>query len=149
MERILIGIIIAAVAGGFAAWAARRDRVEVAAPAAHHVPTALNREDFSNPARPWLVVVFTSASCSTCEETWMRAQHLDAEAVAVQEVEVGRDGDLHERYGIDAVPTTVIADGDGVVRGSFLGPVTTTHLWAKVAELRQPGSVPDGCSAAD
>jgi hypothetical protein len=149
MERVLIGVAIAVVAAAVAAWASRRDRVEASAPAVHHVPTALDRRDFSEPSRPWLVVVFTSATCTTCEETWFRAQHLDADAVAVQEVEVGRDPDLHERYGIDAVPTTVIADGDGVVRGSFLGPVTTTHLWAKVAELRQPGSVPDGCSAAD
>jgi len=48
--------------------------------------------------------------------------------------------DLHDRYGIDAVPTVVVVDADGVVRGSFIGPVTATDLWAGVAEIRQPGS---------
>jgi hypothetical protein len=69
--------------------------------------------------------------------------------VAVQEVEVGVDADLHGRYSIDAVPTTIIADADGVVRGSFLGPVSATHLWARLAELREPGTVPDGCDAGN
>jgi hypothetical protein len=64
--------------------------------------------------------------------------------VAVQEAEVTRDADLHERYRIDAVPTLVIADAAGVVRGSFVGPVTATDLWATVAELREPGSLPEG-----
>ena len=47
---------------------------------------------------------------------------------------------------ITAVPTLVVADADGVVRASFLGPVTATDLWAAVAELREPGSVPPGCA---
>jgi hypothetical protein len=32
-----------------------------------------------------------------------------------------------------------------VVRASFLGPATATDLWAALAELREPGSVPEGC----
>jgi hypothetical protein len=33
-----------------------------------------------------------------------------------------------------------------VVRATFVGPVTATDLWASVAELREPGSLPpDGC----
>jgi hypothetical protein len=39
-----------------------------------------------------------------------------------------------------------VADQDGSVRASFLGPVSSTHLWAAVAELREPGSVPPGCA---
>ena len=34
------------------------------------------------------------------------------------------------------MPTLVIADDEGVVRGSYVGPVTATELWAKVAEIR-------------
>ena len=43
---------------------------------------------------------------------------------------------IHERYRIDAVPLVVIADERGVVRTSFLGPVTATDLWAGVAAAR-------------
>jgi hypothetical protein len=49
---------------------------------------------------------------------------------------------LHERYHIEAVPTLVIADREGVVRASFMGPMTATDLWAACAEARQPGSSP-------
>jgi hypothetical protein len=147
VERVIIGLAIVAVAAALAAWFARRERTAVDTPADFHVPTAVDRADFEAADRSWLVAVFTSATCSSCQATWERARHLESDVVAVQEVEVGTDAALHERYGIDAVPTTVIADGDGVVRGSFLGSVSTTHLWARLAELREPGTVPDGCDA--
>ena len=38
----------------------------------------------------------------------------------------------------------VVGDADGVVRATFLGPVTATDLWATVAELREPGTLPAG-----
>jgi hypothetical protein len=145
VERVIIGIAVAGVAAVVAALFARRDRVAADPPAEYHVPTAVDRTDFADADRPWLVAVFTSASCSSCRATWERALHLDSAAVAVQQVEVDADADLHDRYAIDAVPTTIVADAEGVVRGSFLGPVSATHLWARLAELREPGSVPDGC----
>ena len=39
----------------------------------------------------------------------------------------------------------LIVDGDGVVRATFIGPVTATDLWAAVAEAREPGSTPVEC----
>ena len=41
-----------------------------------------------------------------------------------------------------------VVDDQGVVRHHHLGPVSSTHLWASLAEVRRPGSVPDGCSAS-
>ncbi len=32
----------------------------------------------------------------------------------------------------------VIADGEGVVKGAFVGPTSATDIWAAVAELRTP-----------
>ena len=61
----------------------------------------------------------------------------------MEEVEVGRRRDLHHRYSVDAVPTLVVADAEGVVRASFVGQPTATDLWAAVAELREPGSSPE------
>ena len=46
---------------------------------------------------------------------------------------------LHRRYGIEAVPTVVIADAEGVVRSSFVGPPVATQLWAAMAEAREEG----------
>jgi hypothetical protein len=50
---------------------------------------------------------------------------------------------LHQKYKVDAVPIAVIADRDGVVRASFVGPMSATDLWAAVAEVRDPGSSPE------
>jgi hypothetical protein len=114
---------------------------------AHALPERVERRDFARPDAPWLVAVFTSATCSTCAGVWDKAQHLASDDVAVQEVEVTAARDLHDRYRITAVPAVVIADAAGAVRSTFLGPVTATDLWATVAELREPGILPaEGCS---
>jgi hypothetical protein len=145
VERALTALVLAAVVLGVAWLAQRRGRPDAPVRTGYAVPQQLDRQDFARPGAPWLVAVFTSATCDSCAGVWERARHLDADAVAVQEVEVGAHKDLHDRYGIEAVPTTVVADGDGVVRSSFLGPVTATDLWAAVAELREPGSTPGAC----
>jgi hypothetical protein len=115
------------------------------APTTYAVPAQLDRSDFERPDSPWLVAVFSSSTCLACADTWEKAAVLAADEVAVQEVEASARRDLHERYGIEGVPLVVIADREGVVRASFIGPPTATDLWASVAELRDPGSVPDGC----
>ena len=104
------------------------------------VPLQLDRSDFPQPEAQWLVTVFSSATCSTCIDVVSKAQALATSQVAVANVEYPERKDLHDRYGIDAVPTVVVADAQGVVLGSFIGPVTATDLWAGVAEMRQPGS---------
>ena len=70
---------------------------------------------------------------------------LGSEVVAVQQVEAAQDKDLHDRYGVEAVPMILISDATGAVRGSFLGEPTATDLWATLAELREPGSTPEAC----
>lgn len=113
--------------------------------AGYRAPSQLDRADFEGADREWLVAVFTSATCTTCAETLARASVLASDAVAVCEVEVAARPDLHSRYGIEAVPIVAISDRDGVVRQSFIGPVSATHLWGALAELREPGSLPPGC----
>ena len=95
--------------------------------------------------RPWLVAAFSSATCSSCEDAWQKCRLLESDVVAVQEVEVGARKDLHDRYGIEAVPMILIADDDGDVRASFIGAPTAADLWAALAELREPGSTPPAC----
>jgi hypothetical protein len=92
---------------------------------------------------PLLLVVFTSDTCASCAEAVAKAAPLASAEVVVQEVEATARADLHERYRIDAVPMIVIADGDGVVQASFVGPPSATELWAAAAEARGPGSSHD------
>lgn len=148
MDRLIIAVVVAALIVVVALVVQRRRPPAPAEPTrAYEAPTELVRGDFHRPDAPWLVAVFTSATCSTCGDVLAKASLLDSAEVAVHEVEAGRDADLHRRYGIQAVPIVAIADSSGMVRSSFLGPVSSTHLWAAVAELRDPGSVPPGCGA--
>ena len=128
--------VLVAVAVGAAWLIERRRRTDAPTQAAWSVPAQLDRGDFDRPDAPWLVAVFTSSTCQTCSGVAQKAAVLECVEVAVAEVEVGSCKDLHKRYGIDAVPTTVVADAQGVVRKSWLGPVTATDLWAGVAALR-------------
>ena len=146
MVKLLVVLAVVAVAVVVAEVLRRRRPDAPTQPAARHeAPAQLDRSDFDGADREWLVAVFTSATCGTCAETVARASVLGSDAVAVAEVEVSARPDLHERYGIEAVPIVAIADRSGVVRQSFVGPVSATHLWGAMAELREPGSVPPGC----
>ena len=111
------------------------------------VPEQLDRRDFARPDAPWLVAVFTSASCDSCAAVVDVAGPLASGAVAVDVVEVGERHEVHDRYAVDAVPMVLLVDALGVVRDHHLGPVSATHLWGSLAELREPGSTPDGCDA--
>jgi len=138
MDRVLLVLGGLAIAGAVAALLGRRPD----APAVNttHVPRQLDRADFTRPDAPWLVAVFTSATCHSCAAVWERARQLDCDQVAVAEIEVGRDATLHERYRIDAVPTLVISDAAGVVRRAFLGTVSAPDLVAAIDEVRQTRS---------
>ena len=106
-------------------------------------PVQLDRNDFESPgetAPTWLVVVFTSQTCHVCADVAAKAKVLASSEVSVHEVEFTANRRLHERYAIEAVPTTVICDEQGVVRRSFMGPVTATDLWVSVADLRDPSA---------
>jgi hypothetical protein len=145
VERALIAVALAVVALGVAWLLQRRQRPDAPVRTGYAVPTQLDRRDFARPEAPWLVAVFTSATCNTCAGVWDKARHLESDVVAVQELEHLSERVLHDRYGIEAVPTTLVVDADGVVARSFQGPVTATDLWAAVAEARDPGSTPDSC----
>jgi hypothetical protein len=143
MERLVIALVLIAVVAVVALVLQRR-RPDPPTQRQFAVPTQLDRNDFVRPEAPWLVTVFTSATCGTCADVATKVALLDSDVVATQDVEVTSEPTLHTRYGIDAVPTTVVADADGVVQRSWLGPITATDLWAAVAELREPGTLPPG-----
>jgi hypothetical protein len=147
MVRLLPAVVLAGGVALLALWLQRRRPASRPVVERHHVPLSVARADFARPDAEWLVAVFTSSTCVSCAATWEVARQLESPVVATQEVEVTAEPALHQRYGIDAVPTTVVCDAEGGVVRSFLGPVTATHLWAAVAEAREPGSVPPGCGA--
>jgi hypothetical protein len=106
-------------------------------------PAQLDRADFDDAAKPWLVVVFTSATCESCRDATEKAKVLASSDVGFQDVSWQDRKDVHDRYSVEVVPTIVMADADGVVRASFVGFVTATDLWAALAEARSPGASPE------
>lgn len=139
MERLLVALAIVAVAAAVAEVVRRRRRADPPTQAGRETPVQLDRTDFGGAG--WLVVVFTSETCSTCADVVRKAEALRSDDVAVESASFQVRRDLHERYAIDAVPCTVVADADGVVHAGFVGPVTAADLWAAVANARQPGSI--------
>ena len=146
MERVLLVVVLAAAAVAVALLIERRRRPAAPTNLRHTLPTQLDRRDFERPDAPWLLAVFTSATCQACGGVWDKARLLASDEVAVQDVEATAAREIHRKYAIDAVPAVVVADRSGAVRAGFLGPVTATDLWATVAELRAPGTLPaEGC----
>lgn len=114
----------------------RRRSAPPTQPTRFAVPVQLDRDDFPGAETPWLVVVFTSAACDTCAAATAKASVLAAPDVTYAEIAWQTRKDLHERYGVEAVPCIVIADAEGIVRASFIGEPTATDLFAAIAQAR-------------
>lgn len=142
MERVVLAVGIVLVVAAIA-FVVERRRPEPPTQPQWAAPRQLDRDDFVSPRTPWLVAVFTSATCDSCAGVLAKAQVLASNVVAVEEVEVTASADRHRRYQIEAVPIIVVADAEGVVQASFIGPATATDLWAAVAEARSPGASPE------
>lgn len=143
MTRLLlaVGLILAAVG---VSWVLRRRTVtDAPTQVTWKVPQQVDRNDFYGSPQPWLVALFSSATCETCATMSNKVAVLASTEVSVQNVEYTARPELHKKYGIDAVPLVIVADGEGVVRASFVGPVSATDLWAAVAEVRTPGTSPE------
>jgi alkyl hydroperoxide reductase subunit AhpF len=141
VDRLLLAAAIAAAAAVVALVARRRRRTDAPTQARYESPQQLDRADFPHADREWLLVAFTSSTCHTCADVVAKASVAASPAVGFTEVEYNTQRDLHLRYRIEAVPTLVLADRDGVVRTAHLGRMTATDLWAAIAEAREPGSV--------
>lgn len=140
--RIALPVLVAAVAFCAAALAARR-RSDAPTAGDWTVPAQIDRSDFPSPDAPWLVAVFSSATCSVCSDVVAKAVVLRSDSVAVADVEYGAATEIHEKYRIDAVPMTLVTDAKGVVAASVVGPVTAQDLWAMVADCRSTGGPVD------
>jgi hypothetical protein len=136
VERFLLLIALAAGAG-VVAWAVRR-RLGTDAPTRPTwlIPDHVDRADLDRPGTPWMVALFSSATCLACRATWEKARQLESDEVAVQDIDAVAEKGLHERYGVDAVPLLLVLGPDGAVHKSFLGEPSAADLWAAVADAR-------------
>lgn len=142
MQQILTALAVVAVAVVVGLVLRRRQVVQAPTQPTVVVPAQLDRADFAAPT-PWLVAVFSSATCNSCADVVRKAKVLASPEVTVIDVEYSASKALHRKYNIEAVPIVAIVDSDGVVQAGFAGPVTATDLWAAVAEARHPGTSPE------
>jgi hypothetical protein len=140
--RLIIGAVIVVAVGALAWWLQRRPP-DAPPRDVYPVPKQLDRADFPRADAAWLVALFSSAACDSCRGLGPKVMALESSDVAVVEIEAEDRGDLHRRYELAAIPTTIVADADGVVLRGFVGAFTATDLWAAVAEVRDPGSTPE------
>jgi hypothetical protein len=140
---LLIAVVVVVVAVGAGLVLRRRRGVAAPTQPSLAVPAQLDRDDFPQATTPWLVVVFSSATCHSCADVVRKAKVVASKEVAVVDVEFAAMPALHRKYDIQAVPIVAVADEHGVVHRGFAGPVTATDLWAAVAEAREPGTSPE------
>lgn len=134
---IRFSIVVAIILNAVLANRLLRNRLNVApTQASPEMPTQIDRTDFAQPASEWLVLAFTSATCTTCADIERKARVLESQSVAVDVCEFTAQRELHKKYEIDAVPTLLIVDRDGVVQKGFLGPASATDIWAALARVR-------------
>ena len=135
MARLVVLVVLALAAIALAAILQRRRPDPPSAPS-YRAPTQLDRDDFDRPTAASLVAVFASATCTTCPEVWAMVEPYGGDLLAAQRIDVQDDPELHRRYRIDGVPTTVLADAQGVVTTTFFGPIAEDDLRQAVAALR-------------
>ncbi len=139
MLRVAIGIVLVVAAIIVAIVLERRRRAASPIRDAHPVPRQLHRRDFPEPGVPWLVALFSSRTCDSCASMREKVLELRSAAVVVCDVEFSTARELHERYEISGVPMVLIADAEGVVRESFVGPATGPELRAALSRALEQG----------
>jgi len=143
LTLVAIAVGVALVAGAVAWWIRRRRPPAPPPRDAHPVPRQLRRTDFPRPEAQWLVAYFSSSTCASCQGLGPKVAALESPDVATVEISFEHDRELHDSYRIEAIPMILVADARGVVQRAFVGATTATDLWAAVAEVRDPGSVPE------
>lgn len=137
MATLLIVVAIVGVAVAAAAMVNRR-RPDVPTSPHFGVPQQLDRGDFASPQTQWLMVLFSSQTCLACEDARLVLESIDDPLLHLQELDAREDQDLHSRYGIDAVPTVVLADDSGVVRWSYIGVPSPDAVSSMLVDIAIP-----------
>jgi thioredoxin-related protein len=131
---LLVMAVVALAAAALAFWQQQQRRGAPTA-ARGEPPTSLDRSDFRAPRAPWLIAVFTSATCSSCAAVLTELSSHESGEIVVVDVEIGVDPELHKKYAIDSVPTAVIADATGDAKLAFVGPLGPEHRTALATTL--------------
>lgn len=137
MTTLIVMLAIAAPIAALAWFWQRNQHRPAPTGVVGQAPTQLDRRDFSSPDVPMLIAVFTSATCSSCAGVLRELRAYENETTILHDVEVDADAALHQRYRIESVPLTVIADSSGQVHHAIIGPIGPDDR-TRLAEVMQP-----------
>lgn len=135
MERLAIAAVLVVVALAVALVAQRRRGAAAHLVSHSSVPASVDLESLGIDAGP-AIVVFTEETCRTCAAAIAVARGPAGAGLRVAEVPFGTGREAHRRHGIDTVPTTVVADPDGLVVDGWIGQVDVSALAAALAQVR-------------
>ena len=139
----MIVVVIVVVVGIVAIGRPRSAHADAPTQRRFAVPQQLDRADFARPDAPWLVAVFSSATCDVCRSVVDKARVLESSDVAVVDVEYLAARALHERYSIEAVPTVVVADAQRREPGRVHRPDVGDRSVGGRRRGPEPGSSPE------
>ena len=138
MERVVIAAILIGLAVVIAVVMERRRTDTPLSIRRGAVPTRVRPADVGLDDGP-AIIVFTEASCQSCQAAIRLVRGPAGADVPVADIEYGQDRDIHETYGIDTVPTTVVVSADGTVAGGWTGKVDPGDLAIALAEVLDEG----------
>jgi len=81
------------------------------------------------------IVIFTEASCRSCQDVMRLIRGPAGAGLPVADVEYGAQPDLHRRFNIGTVPTTVVVDKQGTVIAGWTGRVDLSEFTTALAEI--------------
>jgi thioredoxin-like negative regulator of GroEL len=83
------------------------------------------------------IIIFTESSCRSCQDAIRLIRGPAGGGISVADIEYGAQPDLHKRFGIDTVPTTVVVDEKGSVVAGWTGRVDLSELTLALAQVVQ------------
>ena len=121
---MLLNSILVLLLGAFAisvAYIANNRRTDSPSVPKSSLPIQVDRNDFEMPVMKWLLVFFSSESCSSCIQVRETLSDIPLNSIHIQEVSFPQEKNLHNRYAINSVPIVLIANLEGVVTWSYAG----------------------------
>jgi|TARA_B110000444_G_scaffold117953_1_gene110980 thioredoxin-related protein len=127
MVRLLIALSLILLSVSIAVIVERRKVENPFSVKRNQLPTLVRPQDFGLEPEA-AIIIFTESTCSSCSAVLALLRGPAGANVVVAEVEYGENSELHRRYGIDTVPTTVLVEGDGNVVEGWTGKIEVGEL---------------------
>ena len=105
----------------------------------NQLPTRVSLTELGADSVPTLVI-FTESSCQSCREAEGVIRGPAGAELPVLEYEYGESAEVHKKFAIDTVPTTLVVGADGTVVAGWLGRIDLGEFASALAQVVQSDS---------